>query len=200
MILGLDAGSRTVTEAEHLLHDMVKVLGLPAGTVGCTHFVRTSTGVPHVACSLALLAPVSGIPETVGAALGDSRTGQDSGIPVGAALGDSRTGPDDLAEGAALAAAEHAAGAGGRLVLFPGHDGLNGTLTVAEVLAGSSIEQVVVLAQTEDPSPDTLVVTNDHVRPQWRDGRVILLTMPASGGRLMPAEVPNPTPCCVDHG
>ncbi len=68
------------------------------------------------------------------------------------------------------------------------------------MLAGSSIEQVVVLAQAGDPSPDTLVVTNDHVRPQWRDGRVVLLTMPAAGGRLMPAEVPNPTPCCVDHG
>ncbi|WP_424535735.1 hypothetical protein ACOZ38_37640 [Sphaerisporangium viridialbum] len=183
MILGLDAGSRTVTEAEHLLHDMVKVLGLPAGTVGCTHFVRPESGAPHVACSLVLQAPPSGLPENVGAALGDSRTG-----------------PDDLAEGAALAAAEHAAGAGGRLVLFPGHDELNGTLTVAEVLAGSSIEQVVVLAQAGDPSPDTLVVTNDHVRPQWRDGRVVLLTMPAAGGRLMPAEVPNPTPCCVDHG
>ncbi|MEV7966396.1 hypothetical protein AB0O34_10485 [Sphaerisporangium sp. NPDC088356] len=183
MILGLDAGSRTVTEAEHLLHDMVKVLGLPAGTVGCTHFVRTATGAPHVACSLALQALPSGIPENVGSALGDSRTG-----------------PKDLAEGAALAAAEHVAGAGGRLVLFPGHTELTGTLSVAELLAGSSIDQVVVLAQAEEPSRDTLVVTNDHVRPQWRDGRVTLLTMPSLGGRLMPAEVPNPTPCCGDHG
>jgi hypothetical protein len=26
-----------------------------------------------------------------------------------------------------------------------------------------------------------------------------LLAMPAPGGRIAPAEVPNPTPCCADH-
>ncbi|WP_440070346.1 hypothetical protein [Streptosporangium sp. OZ121] len=184
MILGLDGGSRTVAEAEHLLHDVEKALGLPAGTVGCTHFVRTAGGPPHVACSLA-------VRETVDLAA----------LPagVGATFGDSRTGPEDLAEGAALAAAEHAAGSGGRLVVFPGRAELTGTLSVAEVLARSAIDRVVVLAQAEEPAPDTLVTTNDHVRPQLRGGHVVLLTMPASGGRLMPAEVPNPTPCCADH-
>jgi hypothetical protein len=185
MILGLDTGSRTVAEAEHLLHDLVKGLGLPAGTVGCTHFVRTAEGAGHVACSVTV--PV--VPDP--AALPEG---------AGTALGGHRSGPADLAEGAALAAAAHAAGTGGRLVLFPGHDELTGTLGVAEVVTRSGIDRVVVLAQTEDPAPDTPLVTNDHVRPQWRDGQVILLTMPASGGRLMPAEVPNPTPCCADHG
>lgn len=185
MILGLDGGSRTVAEAEHLLHDVEKVLGLPAGTVGCTHFVRTAGGTPHVACSLTVQKSIDL------AVLPDG---------VAAAFGDSRSGPEDLAEGAALAAAAHAAGSGGRLVVFPGRAELTGTLSVAEVLARSAIDHVVVLARAEEPPPDTLVATNDHVRPQLRDGRVVLLTMPASGGRLMPAEVPNPTPCCADHG
>ncbi|RCG29674.1 hypothetical protein DQ384_19005 [Sphaerisporangium album] len=188
MILGLDAGSRTVPEAEHLLHDMVEALGLPAGTIGCTHFVRTATGLPHVALSVSLTAAgdagvdLSAVPETMGVALGERRSG-----------------PEALAEGAALAAAEHAGRSGGRLVVYPGHDELTGTLSVAELLERSAIDRVAVLAQTEEPASGTPVATQDFVRPQWRDGRAVLLTMPAMGGRLMPAEVPNPTPCCADH-
>ncbi|MDH2429012.1 hypothetical protein [Sphaerisporangium sp. TRM90804] len=185
MIVGLDAGSRTVAEAEHLITDTVKALGLPAGTVACTHFVRSGTGAPHVACSLAVAdRPVGALSVPDG---------------VGLAYGETRTGPAELAEGAALAAAEHAAGSAGRLVLFPGRDELVGTLSVAEVLARSAVERVVVLAHADEPRPGTPLATGDHVRPQWREGRIVLLTMPAAGGRLMPAEVPNPTPCCVDH-
>ncbi|MFD1117072.1 hypothetical protein [Sphaerisporangium aureirubrum] len=185
MILGLDTGSRTLTEAEHLLHDLVKGLGLPAGTVACTHFVRTAEGPPHVACSVT-------VPDAPDPAA----------LPGGAgtALGGHRSGPAALPEGAARAAAAHTAGTGGRLVLFPGRDELTGTLGVADVVARSGIDRVVVLAQTEDPAPGTPLVTNDHVRPQWRDGEVVLFAMPAAGGRLMPAEVPDPTPCCADHG
>ncbi|GAA1513545.1 hypothetical protein GCM10009677_53270 [Sphaerisporangium rubeum] len=185
MILGLDTGTRTLTEAEHLLHDLVKALGLGEDTVACTHFVRTGDGPPHVACSLT-------VPHLPGpAALPDG---------AGTASGAGRTGPEDLAEGAALAAIAHATGTGGRLVLFPGHGALTGTLGVAEIMARSGIERVVVLAHTGDPAPDTPVVTRDFVRPQWCDGKIVLLTMPAADGRLMPAEVPDPTPCCADHG
>ncbi|WP_214412112.1 hypothetical protein [Sphaerisporangium fuscum] len=191
MILGLDAGSRTVTEAEHLLHHAVKALGLPPSAVGCTHFVRTATSAPHVACSLTV--EETTVSDVV-AALGEAGVTE-----AGVALGDGRGGPGELAEGAALAAAEHAAGAGGRLVVYPGVSEMTGTLTVAELLALGSVDRVAVLAQAEDPSPGTPITTNEHVRPQWRGGRVVLLTMPASGGRLMPAEVPNPTPCCEDH-
>ncbi|MGI5488547.1 hypothetical protein [Microtetraspora malaysiensis] len=189
MILGIDSGSRTVAEAERLLHSVVEALGLPSGVIGCTHFVRTGA-LPHVACSVALR----------GDAEGD--TGEDADLSllpdgVSAALGERRTGPD--ADGAALAAAEHAAGRSGRVVLFPGRDELTGTLAVGEILARSAVERVVVLAQAEEPDADTAVVTNDHVRPEWRDGVMTLVTMPASGGRLTPAEIPNPTPCCADH-
>lgn len=182
MILGFDAGSRTVAEAEHLLHDVVRVLGLPAGIVGCTHFVRGA--MPHVACSV-----------TVEQAVDLDALSPDLGI----AFGERRTGPEDLAEGAALAAAEHTAKASGRIVAFPGQAELIGTVTVGEVTANSAIDRVVVLAQPDEPGAGTPLATNDHIRPEWRDGHMTLVTMPASGGRLMPAEVPNPTPCCVDH-
>lgn len=181
MILGIDSGSRTVAAAEHLLHSVVETLGLPTGVTGCTHFVRTGA-LPHVACSLTVDADA------------DLRLLPDG---VSAALGGIRTGPD--AEGAALASAEHAAGRSGRIVLFPGRDRLSGTLTVGEILARSAIDAVVVLAQAHEPDADTAVVTNDHVRPEWRDGLRTLVTMPAAGGRLTPAEVPDPTPCCADH-
>ncbi|MGN9846591.1 hypothetical protein ACTMTI_51660 [Nonomuraea sp. H19] len=184
MILGIDAGSRTVPEAEHLLHTVARALGLPGDTVGCTHFVPAGTGAsgePHVACSLAVPGPVS------------------SALPaeVSWALGDTRTGP--LADGAALAAAEHTERRGGRVVTYPGLDGLTGTVSVGALLGGSAIERVLVLAAPDPPGDDVLVVTAGHVRPVWRDGLMTLLTMPAAGGRIAPAEVPNPTPCCADH-
>ncbi|WP_433429565.1 hypothetical protein [Nonomuraea sp. CA-141351] len=181
MILGIDTGARTVAEAEHLLHTVVRALGLPGDTVGCTHFVPAGLAgeEPHVACSLAVPGPVEPPP-------GPSW-----------ALGDARTGP--LAAGAALAAAEHAARRSGRVVTYPGRDLLAGTVTVGTILGDSAIDRVLLLASPEPPHAGTPVLTSDHVRPVWRDGLMTLLTMPAAGGRLAPAEVPNPTPCCADH-
>ncbi|ETK35190.1 hypothetical protein [Microbispora sp. ATCC PTA-5024] len=180
MILGVDGGSRTVPEAERLLHAVAEALGLPDDVVACTHFVRT--GLPHVACSVAVPGPVDlgALPEGVSAALGDSRTGPE-------------------AEGAARAAAEHAGRLSGRVVLFPGRDALVGSLTVGDLLECSAVERVLVLAQPDPPDAAAVVNTRDHVRPVWRDGLMTLLTMPAAGGLLMPAEVPDPTPCCADH-
>ncbi|TYB70269.1 hypothetical protein FXF51_04210 [Nonomuraea sp. PA05] len=113
------------------------------------------------------------------------------------ALGAARTGP--AAAGAALAAAEHEARRSGRVVTFPGRDLLTGTLSAGELRDGSAIDRVLLLASPDPPPDDVPVVTNDHVRPIWRDGLMTLLTMPAAGGRITPAEVPNPTPCCADH-
>ncbi|WP_223167520.1 hypothetical protein [Nonomuraea sp. SYSU D8015] len=185
MILGVDAGSRTLPEAEHLLHTVARALGLPGGTIGCTHFVPAGTGEPHIACSLAVPGPVAGLP----------------GVPevpdVSWALAERRAGP--LADGAALAAAEHGERRAGRVVTYPGRDGLTGTVSVGALLGGSAIERVLVLASPDPPGDDVLVVTAGHVRPVWRDGLMTLLAMPAAGGRIAPAEVPNPTPCCADH-
>ncbi|MFJ8079899.1 hypothetical protein ACIQ6Y_04610 [Streptomyces sp. NPDC096205] len=87
----------------------------------------------------------------------------------------------------------------GRAVLYPGAGALTGTLTVAELLSRSAIDQVTVLGTPGEPDPRTRVVTRDHVRPQWLDGALVLAVQPAAGGVLVPFEVPHPTPCCADH-
>ncbi|MGI5289555.1 hypothetical protein ACQEVF_40310 [Nonomuraea polychroma] len=198
MILGFDAGSRTLQEAEHLLHTVARVLGLPGDAIGCTHFVPADAagGDPHVACSLAV--PESAA-ESIAGSVAESvaAAGAESIADVSWVLGDRRAGP--LAGGAELAAAEHEARRGGRVVAYPGRDLLTGTVSVGELLGGSAIERVMVLASPDPPGDDVMVVTADHVRPVWRDGLMTLLTMPAAGGRIAPAEVPNPTPCCADH-
>ncbi|BDD75684.1 MULTISPECIES: hypothetical protein [Streptomyces] len=87
----------------------------------------------------------------------------------------------------------------GRAVLFPGAAALTGTLTLAELLARSAVDRVTVLGTPDEPSPDTRLVTRNHVRPHWQDGRLVLAAMPAVGGTLVPFEDPDPTPCCADH-
>ena len=85
-----------------------------------------------------------------------------------------------------------------RAVVFPGVEALVGILTVDEVLAQSAIERVTLLGGGTPP-PDQPVDTRDFVRPLWMDGTWTLVVQPAEGGRLVPFESPNPTPCCADH-
>ncbi|GHG88962.1 hypothetical protein [Streptomyces lanatus] len=87
----------------------------------------------------------------------------------------------------------------GRAVLYPGVASLTGTLTIADVLSHSAIDRVAVLGTSDQPPPDTRLLTGDHVRPQWQDGELVLTAMPAVGGTLVPFEVADPTPCCADH-
>ncbi|WP_163506359.1 hypothetical protein [Fodinicola acaciae] len=87
---------------------------------------------------------------------------------------------------------------GGRAVRFPGVEALTGTLTVADLLEKSAIDQVRVIGGAP-ATPETLVDTRDFVRPLWMDGVLTLVCTPAAGGRIAPFEVPNPTPCCADH-
>ncbi|GAA3651120.1 hypothetical protein GCM10022224_012500 [Nonomuraea antimicrobica] len=194
LVLGIDAGTRTLQEAEHLLHIVARALGLPGDAVGCTHFVPAGQAgdEPHVACSLAVPEPITA---TVSELMAESAP--ELSWELSWALGDARTGP--LAAGAAFAVSEHAERRGGRVVTFPGRDLLTGTLGAGAIRDGSAIDRVLVLASPGPPADDVPVVTNDHVRPVWRDGLMTLLTMPAAEGRLTPAEVPNPTPCCADH-
>jgi len=171
--IGLDAGHGTVAEAEHWLDDVLAATGLDGddGLVACTHLVQAPW--PHVAVSLAVpghAVPV-GLPEV----------------------------PEPLAPAAERARDEHAAGRSGRAARFPGREHLTGTRTVAELIADSAIDAVVVLG-APPAGPETEVETRDFVRPQWKDGRLTLVTTPAPEGRIAPFEVPNPTPCCADHG
>jgi hypothetical protein len=88
---------------------------------------------------------------------------------------------------------------GGRAVVYPGVELLTGTMTVADLLAKSAIDRVRVIGGPQ-PSGETLVDTRDFVRPQWMEGTLTLVATPAADGRIAPFEVPNPTPCCADHG
>ncbi len=96
------------------------------------------------------------------------------------------------------AAAGQLARSSGRAVLYPGVDLLVGTLSVAEVLDRSAIERVEVLGGGA-ADPAALIDTGDFVRPQWRAGVLTLTTTPAAGGRLVPFETREPTPCCAGH-
>ena len=186
-VIGVDAGTTTLREADHLIRDLRTTLALPPGTVACTHLIRTDTR-RGTAVSLAL--PEKGSAEDAWRRL--------TATEMGAALDDRRHGP---AETAALAAAEHTARRSGRAVLFPGSDQLTGTVTVADLLQLTAIDGVFVVGATsgETPDPVTPVHTQDHVRPEWHEGRLILAVVPAVGNTLAPFEVPNPTPCCADH-
>ncbi|GIE82675.1 hypothetical protein Aph02nite_86250 [Actinoplanes philippinensis] len=98
----------------------------------------------------------------------------------------------------ATAVATAEAGKSGRAVRFPGVERLTGALTVSEILQRSSIARVEILGGGQ-ATPDTVVETGDFVRPQFRDGELILITTPAAGGTLVPFETRTPTPCCADH-
>jgi hypothetical protein len=168
---GLSQGHGSTSEAEHWLVELVSLLGHPNGMLACTHFARTP--YPHVAVSLAV------------------RSGAGASLPPVA---------PEFKDAAAQAMAEHVSRHAGRAVVYPGVDALVGTLTVAELLESSAIERIVVLGgDGADPAPDTLVDTRDFVRPEWRSGRLTLVTTPAPGGRLAPFEIPNPPRCCADH-
>ncbi|KPC87768.1 hypothetical protein ADL35_07675 [Streptomyces sp. NRRL WC-3753] len=166
-VLGLDTGTTTLREADHLLRALAAELALPEGVFGCTHLVRD--GRPRVSLSLAAEA------EPVLRTVRDRLTEQGYEVSEGV--------PDET----------------GRAVLFPGADVLTGTLTLAELLARSAIDRVTVLGTPGEPAPETRLVTREHVRPHWQDGRLVLAAMPATGGTLVPFEDPNPTPCCADH-
>lgn len=98
----------------------------------------------------------------------------------------------------AVAAGAAAGGRAGRAVRFPGSTRLTGSLTVSEILQRSAIGRVEVLGGGA-ADPATVVDTGDFVRPQFRSGELVLVTTPAAGGRLVPFETREPTPCCADH-
>ncbi|MFD5815864.1 hypothetical protein [Streptomyces sp. NPDC127038] len=192
-VVGVDTGhAGTLREADHLLRELAAELGLDADVPGCTHHVRDGLR-PHTALSFALPS------ERAARAVRQRLTGNGSGERLGVAHGEDRYGPGELAAGAAHAAAEHGARTGGRAVLYPGSGAVTGVLTVARLLEVSAVERVVVLGSPGEPSPEAELVTRGHVRPEWREGRLVLAVMPAAGGILVPFEVPDPTPCCAGH-
>lgn len=194
-VIGVDAGIENLRYADRFVHDLVHGLGLPPGTLACTHLIRADDR-RGTAVSLAL--PDPGTAEAVWQQLTALERPE-----LGAAWGDRELGPVEAARSASLAAAEHARRRSGRAVIYPGVDRLTGTVTVADLLGLTAIDRITVLGQpsTNDPGPDPAahVLTRDHVRPEWQDGHLTLALLPAAGGTLAPFEVPDPTPCCADH-
>lgn len=95
--------------------------------------------------------------------------------------------------------ARHTARRSGRLFRFPGVDELVGRLTVAQLVTGSAIDDVVMLGQREPLGPDAVIDTQGFVRPYFVDGHVVLEVRPAADGLVIPFEQRHPTPCCADH-
>ncbi|MEU0971286.1 hypothetical protein ABZ357_39955 [Streptomyces sp. NPDC005917] len=186
-VIGVDAGTATLREADHLIHELLGRLALTEGVFACSHLHRTDER-RGTAVSLAVPDPdmvwqelLEGLPEGTGLVLGDRAHG-----------------PGDAVDTARRAAG--APPASGRAVVYPGVEHLTGTVTAAAVLDHSAIERLVVLgAPAAELPPATQVLTQGHVRPEWRDGVLTLVLVPAAGGLLAPFEVPNPTPCCADH-
>jgi hypothetical protein len=175
-VIGIRLGHRTTREAEHWLATAPPVPGL----VACTHFVSgwvvvTLDGIdPATQPSPTATLPSAAEPRTDGISGDDVRAAE----------------------------AEHRSRRSGRAVRYPGVDDLVGLMPVAEILSRSAIGKVVTLGLPGRPKADPalLVDTRDFVRPHWIDGVLTLVTMRAAGDRLAPFEVPNPTPCCADHG
>ncbi|MHA5050599.1 hypothetical protein [Streptomyces sp. SD15] len=188
-VVGVDTGhAGTLQAADRLLRGLAGELGLGADVLGCTHHVRDGRH-PHTALSFAVTSERAA--RSAWQRLAERE--------FGAALGADRHGPAELAAGAAQAAAEHTVRTGGRAVLYGGVESLTGTVTVARLLADSAVDRIAVLGAPGSPEPELRMVTRDHVRPEWRDGQLVLAAMPAAGGTLVPFEVPDPTPCCADH-
>ncbi|MQS07995.1 hypothetical protein [Streptomyces alkaliphilus] len=99
---------------------------------------------------------------------------------------------------AARAAAAAPRADGVRAVLFPGSAGVPGTLTIGELLRTTAIERAEVLGGAV-PQEGAPLDTRGHLRPEWRDGSLLLRLVPVVGGRYMPFDVPDPHPCCADH-
>jgi hypothetical protein len=182
-VIGVDFGAATLAEADRLLSQ----LPLPDETIACTHLIRR--GTPHVACSLRLPA------DHVDAVL-DLVMAHADGRPIGIAGAGRENGPQELVAGAAVAAGRHAARTSGRAVVYPGVHRLTGRTTALALIAMSEINRIVVLPGRTSPPPPTVIVTRDHVRPEWTNGLLTLVTTPAGPDILSPFELPDPTPCC----
>ncbi|MCI3278731.1 hypothetical protein [Streptomyces cylindrosporus] len=195
-VIGVDAGTVSLREADHLVHRLADELGLPAGTFACTHLIREGE---RRGTAISFAFEDSGEAEAAWRRL--VRLGEPE---AGAVLGGRECGPAEAVRAAGTAAGEHAGRRGGRAVLYPGVEHLTGTVTLGELLSLTAIDEATVVGRPstpgQGPDPRTPVHTRDHVRPEWRGGRLVLALVPAAGDTLAPFEVPNPTPCCADHG
>lgn len=86
----------------------------------------------------------------------------------------------------------------GRLVRFPGSDGVRGEVAADALVAGTAIDVVVGVGAPVAPR-DVVDTLDGHLRPQRREGVVELLVEPAGPGRWRPVEIGDPHQCCGGH-
>ncbi len=183
-VLGISALHARRHDSEQLLDAL---FGPAAGLVACTHLVDTPWR--HEALSvegpLDLLRSIALPPDVAAVLLDGDRTVTAAGDP-------------DRQAGAREAAVAHRTRTGGRAVWFPGQELLTGDVPVADVLARTAIDRVVSAHGPYDEA--AVVVTGGYVRPRFEGGKLTLDVGHDVPARLIPWEVPNPTPCCgADH-
>jgi len=83
----------------------------------------------------------------------------------------------------------------GRCIRFDGQQRLTGKHRLADLVRDTGIDGVVAIGATLDL--DTVIDTGGFVRPEYRDGDLVLLVERAAGGVFQPVEVEQPHECCA---
>ena len=195
-VAGLDLLTDRERDADNHAHHIAAALtarGLTAPTIA-THWAQVGQ-LRHVALSI----EAAGDPDILWDTLSDiAAAGPTAGGVTGQLLSGRYRGEPALRDTLASAVTAHHTRGSGRAVVYPGWSTLTGTLTVGQILARSTIDEIRVLAGAHF-SPATPVMTRDFVRPRWTEGRLVLDAQPAAHGMLAPFETPTPTACCADH-
>jgi hypothetical protein len=184
------ASPAALAEVEHRLLDLGRRVG---ATEVATHVVR-SAGSGHHAGSLRIPASAD-LAATVAAwaVPGDAvvLTGGGDG------RGDVALGDPAHAEHAAGVARAHRGRTSGRLVRFPGQEALPDRFPLAELTARCGVEAVHLLGVAEEPG--LVLRTRGHVRPEFRDGVLVLVVNAWDDREVCPFEPPVQRECCADH-
>lgn len=178
IVFGVDAGCRTLDDADALITALAERLRLPATATVCTHALRD-----HITVSISVPAAFAGVWNEL------TRVAEQAGAGVASRTG--RSGRPELAAAAAQAAAEQEARRGGRAVVFPGSALLTGTVRFGELPGYTAISRVTVVGGTQ-PGEDDLLETGGRVRPRWCDGELVLTVKPVAGGHFAPFDIPAP--------
>ena len=183
VVLGFAAGHTERAELEQVLAEVVQRYG-PV-VLACTHIVDGRW---------------AGSVQLAGPAPDAARLANELGVALAVSPSSSGAAGDHAwRSGAEQAADRMRTRSEGRAVIFPGQDRLVGQVPVDDVPGLSAIDAVVGIAGT--PTAGATLVTREFVRPVLLGGRLVLEVRPiGADGAVAPFEVPNPTPCCADHG
>ena len=184
--LGVDGGDRNLHHADALAASVAAHLG-PI-EVATTHVVDHADD-RHYACAFAL--PNEPDRQSILA------LAEDYSVALLTPASEwCEDGSAEHREGARAAADELRQGLNGRAVLFAGSAALRGTLTVEDITRHTAIAQVEALGGVAIAS--SLILTEDHVRPLFRDGELVLTVTPLTNGEFQPFERRSPHNCCQD--